>query len=288
MNTLKTLGGAVLAIVIKLASDIAASLLASGLVLLNAPEWICMAAYSLIYIAAALLLVKLVFGKMFKFRLEELGLSKFSLKPVYVVLAVLLPAAVCGIYLLFVKGSYVPSEMDAGQKASALVSGVFYTAIAAAVVEEALFRGVLMNLLKKRWNTAVGVLVPSVLFGAVHIMEMENPNVLDCVQVVAAGALAGILFSLIAIKTGSVWNSMIVHSIWNLVIAGNILSIGAEPSESALVTYVLDSKSFAVTGGAFGIEASVIAVIAYVLALLPVLLSCRTQTAGDSAVLQNS
>ena len=288
MNTLKTLGGAVLAIVIKLASDIAASLLASGLVLLNAPEWICMAAYSLIYIAAALLLVKLVFGKMFKFRLEELGLSKFSLKPVYVVLAVLLPAAVCGIYLLFVKGSYVPSEMDAGQRASALVFGVFYTAIAAAVVEEALFRGVLMNLLKKRWNTAVGVLVPSVLFGAVHIMEMENPNVLDCVQVVAAGALAGILFSLIAIKTGSVWNSMIVHSIWNLVIAGNILSIGAEPSESALVTYVLDSKSFAVTGGAFGIEASVIAVIAYVLALLPVLLSCRTQTAGDSAVLQNS
>jgi len=288
MNTLKTLGGAVLAIVIKLASDIAASLLASGLVLLNAPEWICMAAYSLIYIAAALLLVKLVFGKMFKFRLEELGLSKFSLKPVYVVLAFLLPAAVCGIYLLFVKGSYVPSEMDAGKKASALVFGVFYTAIAAAVVEEALFRGVLMNLLKKRWNTAVGVLVPSVLFGAVHIMEMENPNVLDCVQVVAAGALAGILFSLIAIKTGSVWNSMIVHSIWNLVIAGNILSIGAEPSESALVTYVLDSKSYAVTGGAFGIEASVIAVIAYVLALLPVLLCCRTQTTGDSAVLQNS
>ena len=252
-----------LAIVIMIASNILASLISSGIFLLNAPEWLAIAVMGILYIVITLVAVKLIYGKGFKFKFAELGMPKPAVKILSVILAVFLPAAVSGVFLLFVKGSFAASAMDSNTRASVLAEGIVYSSIGAAVVEEVLFRGVMMNLLKKRWNSAVGVIVPSVIFAAMHIMEMEEFKPLDVVQLLVAGTLVGIMFSLIAIRTGSVWNSAIVHAVWNLVMVGGILNIGGAASESALMNYVLDPKSFMLTGGAFGIESSVIAIIAY-------------------------
>ena len=76
---------------------------------------------------------------------------------------------------------------------------------------------------------------------------------------------AGIMFSMIAIESGSVWNSGIVHAIWNIVMIGGGLAIGQKADQFSVMTYVLDAKSFAVTGGEFGIEASVISLMGYII-----------------------
>lgn len=55
----------------------------------------------------------------------------------------------------------------------------------------------------------------------------------------------------------------IVHAVWNIVIIGGGLSIGEAADAHAVVSYVLESDSFAVTGGQFGIEASVISLAGY-------------------------
>ena len=78
----------------------------------------------------------------------------------------------------------------------------------------------------------------------------------------AAGTLVGVMFSLIEIESGSFWNNALVHAVWNMVILG-ILHTDAAPSDSYVFTYVLDSKSMLITGGGFGIEASLIATVAY-------------------------
>ena len=57
------------------------------------------------------------------------------------------------------------------------------------------------------------------------------------------------MFSMIAIESGSVWNSGIVHAIWNIVMIGGGLAIGQKADQFSVMTYVLDAKSFAVTGG---------------------------------------
>ena len=75
--------------------------------------------------------------------------------------------------------------------------------------------------------------------------------------------MVGVMFSLIALQSGSVWNSGIVHAVWNIVIIGGGLSIGETADAHAVVSYVLESRSFAVTGGQFGIEASVISLAGY-------------------------
>ena len=60
------------------------------------------------------------------------------------------------------------------------------------------------------------------------------------------------MFSMVAIESGSVWNSGIVHSLWNILIIGGGLSISEKADEYSVMTYVLDSKVFVFTGGEFG------------------------------------
>ncbi|MFR3390433.1 MAG: lysostaphin resistance A-like protein [[Clostridium] scindens] len=51
-----------------------------------------------------------------------------------------------------------------------ILSGAAYYGIAAAVVEEAVFRGAILKSLESRWNRKVAVPASSVLFGAVHML----------------------------------------------------------------------------------------------------------------------
>ena len=93
--------------------------------------------------------------------------------------------------------------------------------------------------------------------------------------IIAAGSLMGIMFSLIALRSGSVWNSAIVHAIWNIVIIGGDLTIADKVDEYSVMTYVLSSKSFAVTGGEFGIESSLVALVGYSVVSIIILISWK-------------
>ena len=59
--------------------------------------------------------------------------------------------------------------MNGNQIFNTLSAGGAFTGIAAGFVEEMVFRGVILNALKKRWNIKVAVIVPSMLFGIVHV-----------------------------------------------------------------------------------------------------------------------
>jgi hypothetical protein len=113
----------------------------------------------------------------------------------------------------------------------------------------------------------VAVLVPSVIFGFVHIIGMDF-SIISCLLVLVAGTMVGIMFSMIAIEDGSVWNSGIVHAIWNIIIIGGGLAINQTADEYSVMTYVLESKSFIFTGGEFGIESSIIALCGYAVVAL--------------------
>ena len=65
----------------------------------------------------------------------------------------------------------------------------------------------------------------------------------------------GVLFSLVAYESGTVWCGASMHAVWNMVMIGGVLHIGPEPDGYALLNYVLDSASPLVTGGDFGVVA---------------------------------
>lgn len=61
------------------------------------------------------------------------------------------------------------------------------------------------------------------------------------------------------------WNSGIVHAVWNIVIIGGGLAVSENVDTYSVMTYVLNTKAFAITGGEFGIEASVISLAGYII-----------------------
>lgn len=267
MSSRKAMGGSFGAIVVLVIAQIIAQLLASIFVLIKLPEGICNIIAGVIYIGVAYILLKLFIEKLLKYKMIDFGITKFSIKLKWFIIAVLLPVIVKLIYLLLFSGKYVSLGMNRNQIFSTLSAGIVFTGIAAGFVEEMVFRGVILNLLKKRWNITVAVLIPSVLFGLVHIIGMDF-SIISCSLVVLAGTMVGIMFSMIAIESGSVWSSGIVHSLWNIIIIGGGLSIAESVDKYSVMTYVLNSKSFVFTGGEFGIESSCVVLLGYVIVAL--------------------
>lgn len=142
--------------------------------------------------------------------------------------------------------------------------GIIFIGLATGIVEEALFRGVIMSALEYRCNKKVAIIIPSVLFGLLHILG-NDMNFLSMIQLVIAGSVVGILFSMVTYESGSIWCSALLHGIWNIIIIGGILHIGISPDEMSIYNYVLDTQSFLISGGDFGIEASIISIVVYIL-----------------------
>ncbi|MDE7178655.1 MAG: CPBP family intramembrane metalloprotease [Lachnospiraceae bacterium] len=263
MKTNKVIIGSIGAVFVLVFSQIAAQLVGSVFHLTGISIGICNIIAGILYLLLSYFLLKVLVNKFLK---TDIKIFCITVKVRWIITAIALPVIVKGIFLLL-PGEFVSSGMDKDQIFTTLSSGIVFTGIAAGLVEEMVFRGVIMNLIRERWNTTVAILVPSVLFASVHLIGM-NFSALSCILLLAAGTMVGIMFSMIAMESDSVWNSGIVHAIWNIIIIGGGLGISERANEYSVMTYVLDSKSFAITGGEFGIEASVIALIGYIVVAL--------------------
>ncbi|MDE5865025.1 MAG: CPBP family intramembrane metalloprotease, partial [Lachnospiraceae bacterium] len=263
MKTNKVIIGSIAAILALVFSQVGAQLIASVFHLTGISIGICNIIAGIIYILLSYFLLKLLVSKFLK---TDIRILHITVNVKWIIAAIALPVIVKGIFLLL-PGEFVSSGMDKNQIFTTLSSGIVFTGIAAGLVEEMVFRGVIMSLIRERWNTKAAILVPSVLFASVHLIGM-NFSALSCILVLVAGTMVGIMFSMIAMESDSVWNGGIVHSIWNIIIIGGGIGISEKADEYSIMTYVLDSKSFAITGGEFGIEASVIALIGYIVVTL--------------------
>ncbi len=266
-SSIKVIALAVLSIAVLIVSQTIAILIGDLLVSLKVPIYIANIVICPCYIALSYILLKIIVRKLIKLPLSDFGMPKFNLKISYIALALLLPISVIVFYLFAFKGSFITGDNSTANILNTLSAGIAFTGIAAGFVEEMVFRGMILNLLKKRWNTPIAVILPSVIFGLLHLPG-EGYGIISSLLVIFAGTIVGIMFSLIAIESGSVWNSGIVHALWNILISGGGLTIGCEANEYSILSFVLDNKSFAFTGGEFGIEASIISVIAYLLVIL--------------------
>ena len=262
MKTGKMIISIIFSILVLVVAQVLAQLLGSVLVLVKIPAFIANMAAGILYIIIAYFLLKIICKKILKGDMSEYNIPAFKIEIKWIIVAILLPLTVTAFYILFVPGSFEQNVLDITSKLNLLSAGIFFTGFGAGVVEEMVFRGMLMGAIEKRFNKTVAIIVPSVLFGFVHILGMGF-DILSCALVLVAGTMVGVMFSLIASTTKSIWNSAIVHAFWNIVIIGGILWTGTEFDEYSLYSYVLDSKSFLLTGGEFGIESSIVAVVGY-------------------------
>ena len=143
----------------------------------------------------------------------------------------------------------------AGASAVELVSMFCYFAIVA-VGEEIMFRGVLFRWLDEKWGFWVAILVSALLFGIIHITNPGGTLWSSIAIAIEAGLLLGAAYK----WSGTLWVPIGIHWAWNFS-QGNLFGFkvsGQEAGESLLQAQIEGADWL--TGGAFGAEASVVAV----------------------------
>ena len=151
----------------------------------------------------------------------------------------------------------------AGAIWSMLSLGVF-----SGVFEEILFRGIVLRQLEAWLGSWIALALSSALFGALHIM---NPGA-SWFSSLAIAVEAGILLGAAYLLTRRLWLAIGIHAAWNFT-QGWVFSVpvsGGDAPLGLLITRRLGPDWL--TGGDFGLEASVVAMVVATLAGVVLLL----------------
>ena len=142
--------------------------------------------------------------------------------------------------------------------------------VAVGIAEEVMNRGFIMSVLRRTNSRFLVIVVPSLIFGLIHL---TNPNVtlLSVVNIV----LLGIALSLMYYKSGNVWMCIGFHIAWNLfqsVVYGMPVS-GLDVPAFLVSAYPVGNL---LNGGGFGIEGGVLTTVAAVSVMAFTLFYYRT------------
>jgi membrane protease YdiL (CAAX protease family) len=138
---------------------------------------------------------------------------------------------------------------------SVLLPPLFF-AVSAAVFEEILFRGVLFRGIERSLGSGMALVISAAIFGGLHLMNKDATIVGVIGIVLQTGLMMGAAFML----TRRLWLPMGIHFAGNLTQAGIFGSaVSGNGAESGILRATFTGPDW-LTGGAFGIEASIVTI----------------------------
>ena len=139
---------------------------------------------------------------------------------------------------------------------SYLLPAIILSALFPGVVEELLFRGILFRWIEEFGGSWFALAITSALFGAAHIM---NPNA-SLVAAIGIALEAGVMLGAAYMLTRRLWLAIGIHAAWNFT-QGVVWDI---PVSGTFVRGLVEAELSGpplLSGGQFGLEASVIAMV---------------------------
>ncbi|MDR7384782.1 CPBP family intramembrane glutamic endopeptidase [Promicromonospora iranensis] len=158
--------------------------------------------------------------------------------------------------LVIVSLAFLGSYTVHGLGTTAGAVGLLGVMASVAVVEELIFRGVLFRIIKGWTGTWIALVLTSVLFGLVHLV---NPNA--TLWGALAIAIAGGMLTAAYVATHKLWVPIGLHFGWN--IAGSAI-FSTEVSGNNTPQGLLDATTSGpvlITGGEFGPEGSLFSIV---------------------------
>jgi uncharacterized protein len=136
-----------------------------------------------------------------------------------------------------------------------------------ALVEEGIFRGITFRLLERTLGTWIAILLSAVLFGVMHL---ANPGA-TLFGATAIALEAGIMLGAAYILTRNLWLAVGIHWAWNFFegpfFGTTISGVGAKET---FITSTTNGPAI-LTGGTFGPEAGVVALLTCLVACIVLL-----------------
>jgi membrane protease YdiL (CAAX protease family) len=103
-------------------------------------------------------------------------------------------------------------------KADQLTLGLFTVAVMAPLTEEIYFRGIVLGWVRRHGGMAWAIGLSSLVFGGMHLKWL-TPGGMGGMVVTAELVAMGVLLAMVAVRTGSLWTSVIAHGVNNLCAA---------------------------------------------------------------------
>ncbi|WP_220139400.1 CPBP family intramembrane glutamic endopeptidase [Nocardia sp. GTS18] len=153
--------------------------------------------------------------------------------------------------------------------AVATVVSIVAVQLGAAVTEELLFRGLLLQGLERLCGSWAALAITAALFGAIH---MANPGATlwtGFAIAVEAGVLLGAAF----LWLRSIWVAVGLHFAWNTTVGLLGIPVSGHASPGLLIAEPTGPELL--TGGQFGIEGSIIPVVVSLLLAVPMLIAAH-------------
>jgi membrane protease YdiL (CAAX protease family) len=151
----------------------------------------------------------------------------------------------------------------------ALASGLG-SAVAAALVEETLLRAIFFRIVEESVGSVIALLASAALFGFLHAF---NPGA-TLVSTVAIALEAGVLLAAAYMYTRRLWMAIGLHAAWNFTEGGIFgASVSGHDAHGLFISHF--SGRPILSGGAFGPEASVVAVAVCLAAGIALLVRSR-------------
>ena len=159
-------------------------------------------------------------------------------------------AVVVGVIALF--GGY----KIVGHNGADVLIGVLGVAIISGITEEVLFRGIIFRFFEQWLGSYAALTISALFFGVAHI---SNPNS-SWLAAFAIAVEAGIMLGAVYMLTRRLWAAIGLHMAWNSV-QGGVFGIPVSGTDVPGLLVSRTSGSDLLTGGAFGAEASLPAII---------------------------
>lgn len=133
---------------------------------------------------------------------------------------------------------------------------ILLASIAAGVMEEIIFRGIIFRLTESAFGTLAAMAASAVLFGAAHVFS-PHPTLL---ALVAIALEAGILLACAYVVTRRLWFPIGIHAAWNFA-QGGVFGMAVSGNRSKGWLEGVTSGPEWLTGGEFGPEASLVSIV---------------------------
>lgn len=124
-----------------------------------------------------------------------------------------------------------------------------------AVMEEVLFRGIIFRLTERSLGTWLAVAISALLFGAIHLLN-KNANLQAGLAIMLE---AGVFLAAAFVTTRRLWFVIGAHFGWNFVEGGVFGAVVSGGTTGGLLKSQATGPVY-ISGGAFGVESSTVAI----------------------------
>lgn len=132
----------------------------------------------------------------------------------------------------------------------------FFVAVGTAVIEEIIFRGIVFRIIESTLGTWIALILSSGLFGLLHLIS----PVATLQGAVAIALGFGFMLGAAYLLTGRLWLPIGIHAGWNFT-QGGIFGVSVSGYRSNGILYGTLTGPEWLSGGSFGAEASIVAVV---------------------------